>query len=186
MFSLEDFKKGKGSLFVLDVESIGLHGEGFAFGYVVTTIDGPVAQFRAFCDTEYAEGTASDRAWIEKNVPMQHPVCKKPRELRSIFWDRWMHWKDQSVMVADCPFPVEARFLSACVDDSPKDRNWNGPYPLLDVASILWNCGINPLATLARQPEELPAHDPLNDARQSARVLIEAIKKHDDHSSTAS
>jgi hypothetical protein len=51
----------------------------------------------------------------------------------------------------------------------------SGPYPLHDLASILLAHGRDPLAKNERLPEELPEHDPLNDARQSARLLHEVL-----------
>jgi hypothetical protein len=73
------------------------------------------------------------------------------------------------------PWPVEAHFLSECVADRPQEREWQGPYPLLDVASVRLAAGLDPLATVDRLPSELPAHDPLADSRQSARLLVEAL-----------
>jgi hypothetical protein len=80
------------------------------------------------------------------------------------------------MLAADCAWPVEARFLAACVDDQPEQRAWEGPYPLIDIASVRLAAGLDPLATVERLPSEMPAHDPLADARQSARLLIEALK----------
>jgi hypothetical protein len=45
-------------------------------------------------------------------------------------------------------------------------------YPILAL-------GRDPLATNERLPDELPAHNPLCDARQSARLLIEALRECD-------
>jgi hypothetical protein len=74
-----------------------------------------------------------------------------------------------------CAWPVEARFLAACVDDNPMTHEWSGPYPLHDLASVLMAAGRDPLAKNERLPGELPEHDPLADARQSARLLLAAL-----------
>ena len=37
--------------------------------------------------------------------------------------------------------------------------------------------GMDPMATYDRLPAELPRHDPLADARQSARLLVEALRR---------
>ena len=100
-----------------------------------------------------------------------------PRQVRGAFWDIWMRWKDHiTAMVADCAWPVEVRFLIMCVDDDIGAREWQGPYPLHDLASMLLILGKDPLAVTERLPDELPAHNPLNDARQSARQLIEVLR----------
>ena len=165
--------------FVLDVESVGLHGEGFAVGYVVVDSQGSeLASGRFACGPEHASGTDEDRAWIEANVPPIPATHDTPAEVRERFWEAWATWKKLgAVMVADCGWPVEARFLAACVDDYPAARTWEGPYPLHDLASVALVVGDDPLAERHRRPNELPAHDPLADARQSARLLLEMLAR---------
>jgi len=72
---------------------------------------------------------------------------------------------------------VEARFLIQCIEDDHYAREWWGPYPLIDVASLRMAAGLDPLGTEERIEllGELPEHDPLADARQSARLLVDAI-----------
>jgi hypothetical protein len=73
---------------------------------------------------------------------------------------------------------VEANFLSACVRLNHAEREWQGPYPLHDLASVLLALGADALAVTERLPDELPAHHPLMDARQSARQLVACFKAH--------
>ena len=163
---------------VFDVESIGLHGEGFAVGYVVKRLDSEhVADGLFACSPQMADGMTADREWVEANIPPLHSNCYTTTDVRRRFWDVWMEWKAKgALLVADCAWPVEARFLAACVDDDPA-RNWEGPYPLHDLASILLAHGKDPLAITERLPRELPAHHPTNDAMQSARILVECLAK---------
>lgn len=165
---------------VFDVESIGLHGEGFAYGFVVVRTDGTlVADGAGACPTLAAHGEDEGRAWVEKNCPPLAVTCPTPADLRRIFWHSWLEWKAQgAVLVADCAWPVEARFLAACVDDEPEQRAWEGPYPLHELASFMVAAGLDPMATYDRDETE-PVHDPLGDARQSARLLIEALGRID-------
>lgn len=162
---------------VFDVESVGLHGEGFAVGWVVLDQGGHrVSDGKAACDPHNALGSEENRRWISENVPPQPVLFQLPSDVRSLFWREWLSWKKSgAVLLADCCWPVEARFLAACVDDDPTARNWEGPYPLHDLASILLALDGDPLATNERLPNELPQHDPLCDARQSARLLAEAL-----------
>ncbi len=46
---------------------------------------------------------------------------------------------------------------------------------VIDLASLLFAGGRNPTATLDRRETELPVHDPLADAKQSARILTEIV-----------
>ena len=165
---------------VFDVESIGLHGEGFAVGYVVINSVGETLEEATIaCDPDQADGKSENRKWVAENVPVMTATHHTPFDVREDFWSAWLRWKEQgAVLVADCCWPVEARFLAACVDDAKRLREWEGPYPLHDVASVLLALGRDPLATNERLPRELPAHHPLNDARQSARLLLEALARH--------
>ncbi len=164
---------------VFDVESIGLHGEGFAVGYVVKRGDGEhMADGMFACSPNMADGMVSDREWVEQNIPPLDSNCYTAADVRNRFWAVWMEWKVKgALLVADCAWPVEARFLAQCVDDAPFERNWEGPYPLYDLASVLLAHGKDPLAITERLPDELPAHNPVNDAMQSARILVETLKQ---------
>jgi hypothetical protein len=165
---------------VFDVESVGLHGEGFAVGWVVVKKSGRIMGRGLFaCHPDDADGPDDGREWVAANVPadiLPDRGAYGPMYVRDEFWAAWEHWKSQgAVLVADCSWPVEARFLARCVDQSPKDRTWGGPYPLHELASFRLAAGLDPLGTNDRLPDELPAHNPLADARQSARLLIEAL-----------
>lgn len=174
---------------VFDVESVGLHGGGFAVGWVVVnTAEGVTLEENLLaCDPAHAHAHDEvDRAWIAGEVvpalsdeawprgPMQY--VEKPEEVRELFWTAWKYWKERGAwLAADVAWPVEARFLSACIDTAPTVRGWQGPYPLVDIASVRLAVGLDPLGTEERRENEKPAHNPLADARQSARLLIEAL-----------
>ena len=163
---------------VFDVESIGLHGEAFAVGWVVITSDGKeLSHGRACCYPENAKGSDEDRAWVMANTPYMERDCSTPAEVRAVFWRAWLARPDNAALVADCAWPVEARFLAACVDVNPEARRWHGPYPLHDVATARLAAGLDPLATVDRLPNEEPKHDPLADARQSARLFLDALRE---------
>lgn len=162
---------------VIDVEAVGLHGEGFAVGWVLVTITGEeLACRRLSCPPEHADGAPSDLEWVSEHCQWDGHTHATPAQVRQAFWLDWMDAKARgAVMVADCAWPVEARFLLACVRAGGGDRTWDGPYPLHDVATARLAAGLDPLGTENRRPDEMPAHDPLADARQSARLFIEAL-----------
>lgn len=163
---------GAKKFFVFDVESVGLHGDGYAYGYVVVDADGnELASGREAVDPADVNGTTDGREWLRDNCPSIAITKANISALRSQFVVDWVHWKVRgAVMVADCPWPVEARFLLAC------DMGFEGPYPLIDVGSVVLSAGGNPIGEFDRLQSELPKHDPLCDARQSARVLVEHLK----------
>lgn len=159
-------------LMFLDVESIGLHGEGFAVGWVVVNAAGEPQEAQCWsCPPNSAEGSTSDRAWVAANVPPLAVTHGSPTALRAAFWSAWLGWRERGAwLVADCPWPVEANFLSACVRDQGPSAHWKGPYPLLDVSTLVMASGRDPRAEGERSTEaERPAHDPLADAYHSIR-----------------
>lgn len=170
------------AFFVFDVESIGLHGEGFAVAGGVFFGDGTTAEtdFCFACDPSKASGADDDRAWVAANVPELIAMCDSPEEVRRCFWTQWEMAKllfPGIVMAAECLWPVEANFVEACIKDDPVKRNWEGPYPFHEIASYMAAAGMDPMATYDRLPDETPAHHPLHDARQSARLLGLALEK---------
>lgn len=167
------------SFFVFDVESIGLHGEGFAVGGGVYLENGAAQwEFRFACPMVECAGSDEDRVWVRDNIPPIHETHRAPRPMRDAFWAKWEEAKKfGAVMAAECGWPVEANFLRACVADSPEQRKWNGPYPLHEIATVMLAAGLDPLAKYDRTPSELPVHDPMADARQSARLLAAALAR---------
>lgn len=163
---------------VFDVESIGLHGEAFAVGYVVMEDDGEIIDVGSYsCPPDAARGNAESREWVKANIPPLHPTHETPADIRRVFWSAYRTYKSYpATLWADCAWPVEARFLIACIEDDHANREWAGPYPLHEIATLALARGIDPLATYERLPDELPQHNPLCDARQSARLLAMLLK----------
>lgn len=178
--------------FIFDVESIGLYGEAFAVagGVYVPGQTGLIylREFTFSCPPERARGRTEDREWVAANVPDLSPRCPTARSIRDAFWAQWTEARQQFpgiVMAADCSYPVETGFLVACIRDALDDRNWSGPYPLVDIGSILLASGRDPLAYYPRNEDECEAHHPLHDARQSARLYFEALADLVDQSAAA-
>lgn len=163
--------------FVFDVESIGLHGDAFAVAGGIYSDDGQVGwEFRLAAPREIANGDDSDREWVDINVPHMNPTHPTLREMRDAFWAEWEKAKAEgAIMAAECLWPVEGGFVQQCVRDDMENRKWKGPYPFLEISSVLLAAGMDPMAEYERHPEELPKHDPTADARQSARLLSEAL-----------
>lgn len=167
-------------IFMIDVESIGLHGEAFAVAWLVVDSErGEELAHGIFSVPPHiAKGDAESREWCRKNIPVLPFSHLDLGAMREDFWGRWISWKNKgAIMAADCPWPVESRFLADCIDDDPS-RAPNGPYPILDVASLKIGAGATvaeAMTTGQRLPEERPVHNPLCDCRQSMRELLEAM-----------
>lgn len=183
---MDALKKAK-TVIVFDVESVGLHGRGFAFGAVVVDLASRrvVDERRAWCEPSRDPrwGTREGHAWVSEHVL---PALRAwgapwtPRaglvEVRQAFWDLFSHEyggakRESTLLAADCAWPVEARFLAACVDDNMPAREWLGPYPLIDISTLLAVAPVD----VPRAADEVPEHDPLRDARHSARQMLAAL-----------
>lgn len=164
---------------VFDVESCGLHGEGFAVGWVVVQRQGLLKPKTLADGIALALPIDPIPEWVRENVLPHLPntTHRTTAAVRDEFWRVWEHWHEEgALLAADVAWPVEARFLAQCVDDQPGARSWGGPYPLVDIASVRLAVGLDPLAEVEREPNETPTHNPLADARQSARLLMEALR----------
>jgi hypothetical protein len=175
--------------FVFDCESVGLQGQTFAVAGGIYDINGTAiggSEFIFACDPHPGMAVKGreieDTKWVEVNVTTREGavLCNTPDEVRHRFWGLWKMAKigfPGILMFVECGWPVEARFLISCIEQDSISRNWEGPYPMHEIATLMLAAGMDPMATYDRLPEELPAHEPLADARLSARLLALAIAK---------
>lgn len=163
--------------FSFDAETDGLYGEVFAIAAVVIDEGGVVED--QFCMKCVKPGVRD--AWTAENcLPYLSdiPDCESRAELRARFWDFYLRYREQCVIVADIPCPVEAGLLRACVEEDLPERAFLGPYPLIDVASALFARGIDPdIDRMAFAEQKGRRHHPLDDAVASALCLIRAINQ---------
>lgn len=166
------------TFFIFDVESMGLQGEAFAVGGGVYFDNGAALWEFQFCvDPRDVNGTDSARLWVTENVPLMEITHRGVTGMRSAFWEMWQKAKaGGAIMAVDVGWPVEARFLAACVDDDLANREYDGPYPIFEIATARLLAGFDPVGTCDRTPSEMPPHNPLADARHSARLLSKALE----------
>jgi hypothetical protein len=165
-------------LFVFDVESIGLHGDPFAVGVVVMQAGAEIERKLLAMPRKEARGLDSDRVWVDDNVPPIEATHSTLPAILNGFWHYWMLWKARgAVMCADCAWPVEANFLAKCVALNRAERAFEGPYPLIEISSIVLAAGGDPMETQPRDDELLPRHHPVSDSVQSARMLWDHLIK---------
>lgn len=173
-----------------DVETNGLYGEAFAVGYVVTTGDGTViGEGIHHCWYNEAEPDKNDPSprlteeFLTKFVlpAMINADCHTPGEVRGRFFEAWQKAKADAdsigeplYLVADVAYPCETRFLLQVRNDGEPGEF--SVYPLLDNSTMLIAKGFDPVATLSRRDDELPAHNPLADARQTMRVWFQLAR----------
>lgn len=174
--------------FIFDGESVGLHGQTFAVAGGVYDVHGQaVSEFAFYTPASRADGCSDegmrecDRDWVKKNVTLpKGEEYPNVTAIRHVFWAEWRKALDAHpgiLMFVECGWPVEARFLIDCIAEHAGCRNWQGPYPMHEIATLMLAAGMDPMATYERESDELPAHEPSADARLSARLLATALAK---------
>lgn len=178
------YKLGKlpNAFFVFDVESMGLFGQAFAVaGGVYNKERKRLHEFafhiNGWNDFEIIEGTKEDRKWVTENVTLPESSIGFDyfEDFHQAFWDEWIKAKNEygAEMAGECIFPVEVNFLNeVCSIHATMETS---PYPVHEIASFMASSGLDYKTSQERLESELPAHNPLMDSRQSARLLFESL-----------
>lgn len=169
----------KKQFFFVDAETDGLYGRFLSVAALVTDENGEEKdRFNAAVATQEDE-IESD--WVKENV---YPYLKNAdryfddeSDMLEAFWTFWMKHRENADCVAYVPYPVESRLFSACVSVDVSERQFLGPFPLYDLASVLeskgccYNCDLAVLSELG-----LIAHNAMNDVRMMAAVWWKIYK----------
>lgn len=86
--------------------------------------------------------------WTKENVlPYlgDYKEFKAQEELLEYFWAFYVQKREETEIVGDTIFPVEDRLFASCVQMDVKNRMFLAPYPLLDLSSMLYAKGIDPM-----------------------------------------
>jgi hypothetical protein len=155
----------------VDAETNGLTGQPFAIGAVCTDDDQPTAEvFAAKCDID---GPVDP--WVAANViPALEGMAEVGPyvDLLGDFADWFDAHKDGAVVIAHVGVPVEARLFRDLIALLGRDP-FSGPFPLHDLATLLYAGGWNPLSAddyVASNSLDVPIaagmspHNPLYDA----------------------
>lgn len=164
------------NIFSFDAETDGLHGDVWAIGAVVQDEHGTeIARFAGQVDP--ADLT---NQWVIENVVphVNLPVFSTRLELRDAFWKFWLANKNDALCIADVGSPVESGLFSACIADDLGARQWSGPYPLHEVATLLFAAGVDPDLNRVEFSglSGLIQHNPVDDAIASAACWRKAMK----------
>lgn len=160
----------------LDCEANGLHGQAFAAAASVWVDGQEIETWEARCPI-----VGDVNPWVAENVlPAIADMPENAVDYQDLL-ARWRlifpgsHLRDDTLILAHIPWPVEARFLW----DAHSAIPFSGPYPLLDVAAMLHAHALNPLSVddfLTSSGIPLPPgspHHPLYDARAAASAYFE-------------
>jgi len=155
----------------IDAETNGLGGRAFAVALTLNDADGELSNALLRCPID---GHIDE--WVAENV--LPAIADLPEnldeysDLVDLVHMTIEQWGGKALpLVAHVAWPVEARLL---LDVYSGERIWDGPYPLVDVASVLLAKGFDPLTVdgyLANHDLRAPSgspHHPLYDARAAA------------------
>lgn len=160
----------------LDLEANGLHGQLFALAATLHVFGREESTLTARCPIAFPVNP-----WVAENVlPALADMpedCESAHTLGRIWATRYLVWRGDHpdlLVIAHVPWPVEARFLW----EAHRSEPFSGPFPLIDVASMLHQAGEDPLsvdAYLTKYGIPLPdgtPHHPLYDCRAAARAYF--------------
>lgn len=166
-------------VFSFDAETNGLWGEAFAIGAILYSEDGAeIARFVGRCPIK-----GKTNEWVEENVLPQLtglPVTHKDYDsLLADFSNFYLENKADADVIVHMGVPVEAKLLLD-MRSSGLIGDWDGPYPLIDLAGMLLQVGEDPTSVdayiekYALQVGEFVGgtHNPLYDSAAAATVYF--------------
>lgn len=165
-------------LFFVDAETDGLYGSFLSVGIIVTDQECREIE-RFYYGINKARMVVTD-AWTREHVlPIlgEYEICESEEELLDRVWAAWMKYHDSAFAIADVTYPVEARLFRRCVEKDIAVRKLMGPFPFLDLSSLLYARGYEPLAdrkNLSRY-DHGPQHNALFDVEMEVQIYRNII-----------
>ena len=166
------------NLFFIDVETDGLYGDFISAAVLVASPEGRELE-RHYYGIAREVLQVTD-GWTREHVlPIlgDYSPCQSQQELLEAVWQLWLRHRDTAYAIGNVVFPVEARFFAACVAIDPAERAFLAPYPLLDLSSILYALGLDPLSDPLPEPEAM-THNALYDIAHDFAVLRKVRLSH--------
>ncbi len=171
--SLEKLKRYN-KMFFVDAETDGLYGDFISIAAIVVDdtgreIDVFYKAAKNICERE------NHIDWVKENVLPYLGACQwvaSEDELISSFWEFWMKYKQESLCIADVPYPVEFRLFQRCVEQDIQIRSKDAPYPFLDISSMLYVKGIDPNVERRKLIDKNTGilHNALDDVRMNINI----------------
>ena len=162
----------------IDAETDGLYGPFLSIAAIVCDAEGEEESIFYACRSCTPEEITEE--WVLENV---YPYLKsdnlyeEEEGLLSSFWRFYMEHKD-CICIGDVIYPVESRLFERCVRANLSERSFQGPYPLMDLSSMLYVRGMDPLterSSLMNRSDYIP-HYALDDVRMSIAIWKKYIR----------
>jgi hypothetical protein len=85
-----------------------------------------------------------------------------------------MQWRDKAIILGDFQAPCEAGFFRQCVMEDINIREWQGPYPMHDLGTMLMVAGQDPDLDRFKYSgyNNLDKHNPIHDSITSGKTFF--------------
>lgn len=170
----------KEKLLFIDAETDGLYGAILTAAMVAADKNGTEIE-RAYYGIAREHMVVTD-PWVKEHVlPIlgEYETCRDETELLEKVWAFWLRYQDDAYVIADVTYPVECRLFETCVRHNPAERIWKAPFPLMDLSSMLYAKGIEPLTDrsgLLGDNRNGTCHNALDDAIAALEIWKNYIK----------
>ena len=166
----------------VDAETDGLYGRILSIAALVCDSKGnEIETFDHYCSV--TEEDIED-PWVKEHV---YPILKtgiEEKDEHSLLCSFWNFYKKQSdcAIIGDVTYPVECRVFEKCVRMDLPGRAFEGPFPLMDLSSMLYAKGYDPLTErydLVADKIMFNQHSAIDDVRMAKEIwknlIIEKI-----------
>ena len=160
----------------IDAETDGLYGSVLSVASIVCDEEGrQVDSFYGFLDC-HSDEIKDD--WVKEHV---YPYLKQDgnnsyeykseKEMLSAFWSFYRN-SGECYCIGDVIYPVEAHLMRRCVEMDLNERIFQGPFPFLDLSSMLYAKGIDPNIERRQLVDcsKYRLHNALDDVRMSIDI----------------
>lgn len=165
--------------FIIDAETDGLYGQVLTLAVLVADEDGHVLHefYGGIPDAIRSVQTP----WVKEHViPIigEYQVFEDEEQLLEALWSLWENYKDKAQCYVDVAFPVESQLWRKTILKDAEHRSFNGPFPILDLSSILFAKGYDSLVPRQSLVEgfEGQVHNALDDVRLTNAVLSQVLE----------
>lgn len=167
----------KTKLFFIDAETDGLYGDFISVAGMITDTAG--IELERFYYGVKKENLHVQEPWVIENVLPRmgtYTEVEDEAELLETVWSKWQQYKEDAYAVGDVIYPVEARLFQKCVSMDMEHRRFEAPFPFLDLSSLLYANGIDPL-TDRNILSGLCANEKQHNCMYDVEMAVEIYKK---------
>lgn len=161
----------------IDAETDGLYGPFLSIAAIVCDEKGNEESVffarRKWILEEIQEEWVKEHVLPHLNAPI---VFETELHLLQVFWEYYRS-HDGCICIGDVIYPVEIRIFEKNVMQNLEERKFQGPYPFLDLSSMLYAKGIDPSIERSKliDTSNYTVHNALDDVRVTIAIWRQYI-----------